>query len=91
MEEFFASGHVALALLGLLLAEGVVLLSLSGRRRGVPAGPLLAFLAAGACLTLALHAALLGQHWGWVALWLGLALPPHLVWIVMAWRHNMDE
>ena len=37
---------------------------------------------------LALRAALLGQDWWWVALWLSLALPAHLAWLALAWRRR---
>ena len=89
MTDFFAGGHVAELLLALLGLEAAVLLALWQRRGlGVPPAPLLAFLAAGACLALALRAALLGQDWGWVALWLSLALPAHLAWLALVWRRR---
>jgi hypothetical protein len=37
---------------------------------------------------LALRAALTGQAWWWVALWLSLALPAHLAWLALAWRRR---
>jgi hypothetical protein len=89
MNDLFASGHVATLLLLVLTVEGVVLLGLwSWRGQGVPPGPLLAFLGSGAFLALALRAALTGQAWWWVALWLSLALPAHLAWLALAWRRR---
>ncbi len=89
MNDLFAGGHVAELLLVVLAVEGLALLWLWRRRgQGVPPGPLLAFLGSGAFLALALRAALLGQAWWWVALWLSLALPAHLAWLAMAWRRR---
>lgn len=86
MDDFFAGGHVAVMLLALLAAEATVLLMLWWwRGSGVPPGPLLAFLGSGACMALALRAALAGQT-QWCAIWLTAALPPHVAWLVLAWR-----
>ena len=41
--------------------------------RGVPPGELLGFLVAGACLVLALRAALTGAAWPMIAVWLALS------------------
>ncbi len=89
MNVFFADGHVAELLLAVLAVEAVALLALWWiRGAGVPPAPLLAFLASGACLTLALRAALTGQGWPWVALWLTVAFPAHLAWLTLAWRRR---
>jgi hypothetical protein len=89
MDDLFASGHVATLLLLVLAVEGAVLLWLWWRRgQGVPPWPLLAFLGSGTFLALALRAALTGQAWWWVALWLSLALPAHLAWLALAWRRR---
>lgn len=89
MTDFFAGGHVAEMLLAVLALEAAVLLGVwRWRGQGVPPAPLLAFLAAGACLALALRAALTGQAWPWVALWLTLAGPAHLAWLALAWRRR---
>ena len=88
MNNLFAGGHVAEMLLVVLGAEADGLLLLwQMRGQGVPPWPLLAFLGAGACLALALRAALLGDHL-WVGIWLAAALPPHLAWLAMAWRRR---
>ena len=61
MTDFFAGGHVATLLLAILGLEAALLLALwRWRGQGVPPAPLLAFLASGAFLALALHAALSG-------------------------------
>ncbi len=88
MDDFFAGGHVATMLLSLLAIEAVGLLLLWWNLgRGVPPAPLLAFLGSGACMALALRAALLGQH-VWVGVWLAVALPPHLAWLILSWRRR---
>ena len=88
MDDFFAGGHVASMLLAVLAAEAAGLLLLWWmRRQGVAPAPLLAFLGSGACMALALRAALLAEH-GWVAAWLAAALPPHLAWLALAWRRR---
>ncbi len=87
MSWLFATGHAADLMLAVLVAQGAALLWLwRARGRGVPPAPLLAFLGAGALLALALRAALTGAHWGWVALFVALALPAQLAWVVLSWR-----
>ncbi len=71
---FFASGHaVDVVLLVVALEFGV----LSVRRRG-PLLDRVLVLAPGACLLLALRAALTGAGWPWVALALAASFPVHL-------------
>jgi hypothetical protein len=77
--ELFASGRAADLALGLLALEAVALVLLLRRRgQGAALPGLLLFLAAGACLLLALRAALVGAAWVWVALPLLGALAAHL-------------
>ncbi len=78
MEGFVASGRIVGPILAIVAIEAIVAaLYLSRNGRGT-AG-LLANFVAGACLLLAVRAALSGQGWGVVALWLTLALPAHLI------------
>ena len=77
MGELFASGGIALLVIALMLAE------LAGaawwtRRQGrpFPAG-LLATLASGACMMLALRAALLQESWTAIAPWLTASFLAH--------------
>ena len=72
--ELFASGRIADLLLGIMLIEGVVLV-LVRRRTGRGPAPLdlACNLAAGACLVLALRAALVGAQWSVVASLLAVA------------------
>ena len=71
---FFRSGHAVDFVLGVVVLEFVVL---SVRRRGPVLNRVLA-LAPGACLLLALRAALTGAGWPWVALALAASFPFHL-------------
>ncbi len=75
MSGFFASGHAVDAVLVFLALEVLVLVLW---RRACLATALLAALP-GALLLLALRAALTGADWRWVALWVALSLPAHLM------------
>jgi hypothetical protein len=77
--RLFANGRAADAILLFMALEYVFLI---WRRRardpwGALLGPLLA-LAPGACLVLAVRAAMTGAGWMWIALWLLASLPFHL-------------
>jgi hypothetical protein len=75
---FFFSGHavdLALAVLALELAWLIL-----WRRRSLRAA--LTVTLPGACLLLALRAALTGAGWVWVAVWLALSLPAHVADLV---------
>jgi hypothetical protein len=69
-----ASGRIAEVALLALVLEGAALVGF-GRR---PAGDTILKLLPGAFLLLALRAALAGDGWPMVALWLTLSLPAHL-------------
>ncbi len=75
---FFRSGHAVDLVLAVILVEFAVL---SVRRRGPMLDRVLA-LAPGACLLLALRAALTGAGWPWVALALAASFPFHLADVV---------
>lgn len=91
MNDFFAADDLPGLLLGVLAIELLVLLLLWRLRGlGVPPAPLLAFLGSGACLTMALRAAMTGQG-AWVAPWLAAALPLHLAWLALAWRRGQGD
>ena len=79
MAELFATGQIVDLILVLVGAEAVLLIALGSRvgaRRRL--GDVLAFLASGACLLLALRVALIGGWWGWIALALTAAFVGHL-------------
>jgi hypothetical protein len=52
----------------------------------LPPGDIVALLAPGACLMLALWAAMAGAWWGWTGLALTAALVAHLVDLARRWR-----
>ena len=76
LADLFASGRIIDAILVLVVAEA----GLIALRPGLfgPRAPLLAGLAAGAGLMLAVRAALAGAPWFWIAAALGAALAAHL-------------
>ena len=59
-------------------------------RRRAAAGVVIGLLP-GACLLLALRAALTGQGWTWIALWLSLSLPAHLFDLARRLREASTE
>ena len=71
---FFRSGHAVDLVLAVIVLEFAWL---SVRRRGPMLDRILA-LAPGACLLLALRAALTGAGWPWVALALAASFPFHI-------------
>lgn len=85
MAWFFASGHAADLAVGFILIEAGVLWRLrdgAGRRRFFRFWP---FLAAGACLMLALRAALVGAPWWCVAFALALSGVAHALDVARRW------
>lgn len=75
MADFFASGHAADLIIGVLLIEAAWL----RLRRGWGWGAIAALLGPAALIVLGLRAALTGADWWWIALPLGLSLPLHLM------------
>jgi hypothetical protein len=86
MREFFSSGLVADVVLAFMFVEGLVLI-LAYRKTGKGIAPLNLFfgLAAGACLVLALRAAMTGAAWHWIAVALLASLAAHVVDIYRRW------
>ncbi|GJD51637.1 hypothetical protein OPKNFCMD_4392 [Methylobacterium crusticola] len=79
MAEWFASGRLIDLVLALVAVEAVLLLAWRRRAGHGPApASLVANLASGACLMLALRAALTGADWRWLALALVGSLIAHL-------------
>jgi hypothetical protein len=87
VSELVASGRIVDLILGFMVLEGLVL-AVWHRRTGRGLAPLdvLANVLAGACLLLALRAALVGAAWFWIALALSAALFAHLFDLVRRWR-----
>jgi hypothetical protein len=75
IEAFFASGHAADLILGVLLMEAVWLRAQRGWRWSAIAG----LLGPAALIVLGLRAALTGAAWWWIALPLAASLPLHLM------------
>ena len=87
MSGLFVSGRAVDLVLAFVALEAALLVWHRRRSgRGVPVGELLAFLLAGACLLLALRAALVGASWQWVALALAGAGAAHLADLRLRWR-----
>jgi hypothetical protein len=87
MEGFFASGRVADLALAMLALEAAALWALrrvAGRGPGL--APLGLGLLSGACLLLALRAALVGAGWAWIGAALAAAGAAQVAWLVQAWR-----
>jgi len=82
MEGLFASGRIVDGILLLVALEALLLLWLSRRTApfaGLSRPALLATLASGAALMLALRAALAGSPWSVIAAWMLAGLVAHLV------------
>ena len=90
MESLFASGRIVDAILGLVALEAVLLAWLF-RRRGWPVSGLIANLAAGAALMLAVREALVGAAWPAVAGWMLAGLVAHLADLGLRVRQARTE
>jgi hypothetical protein len=75
IETFFASGHAADVILGVLLAEAAWLRLRAGWSWGSIAG----LIGPAALIVLGLRAALTDADWWWIALPLAASLPLHLM------------
>jgi hypothetical protein len=75
IEAFFASGHAADVILGVLLIEAAWLRSARRWRWG----EIFALLGPAALIVMGLRAALTGAAWWWIALPLAASLPLHLM------------
>ena len=87
MDALFQSGCIVNLIIGLMVIETAALIAY--RRftgRGIAAAALLANMAAGGCLLLALRAALAGANWTLVAIPVAVALPLHLLDMRSRWN-----
>lgn len=75
IEAFFASGHAADLILGVLLVEAAWLRA----ARRWSWGRVLGLIGPAALIVLGLRAALTGAEWWWIALPLAASLPLHLM------------
>ena len=76
-EALFHSGNIAILIIAIMLAEAVFFARYLRRFPGMLAG-----LAAGACLVLAMRSALLQQHWTSIAIFLSLSFVFHVLEIL---------
>lgn len=84
---WFASGRIVDAILAFMVLEALLLVAYRSRTgRGIATADLLANLAAGATLLLALRAALTGGPWTWVAGALAAALVAHVADLARRWQ-----
>jgi hypothetical protein len=89
MAALFASGQIVWLLLGFMVLEAGALTLYRWRTgNGIAAGALVINLMSGGSLLLALHAALTGQDWRLVGLWLGVSLVAHLADLRQRWVGN---
>lgn len=80
METLFNSGAIVLVILVLVVIEAVLLVLFHRKTgRGLATLPMLANLAAGGCLMLAIRSALLDHSWTIIGLFMALALIAHLI------------
>ena len=80
MAALFDDGSVVLVILVLVAIEAAALLAYRRKTgHGIATLPMLANLAAGGCLMLAIRAALLDHPWTAVGLFMALALIAHLI------------
>lgn len=87
MEALFASGRVADIALCVMILEAIVLYALTARRgQDERFRALLANLAAGACLVIAVRLALVGADWPWIAAALAGSLVTHSLDLVLRLR-----
>jgi len=86
MSALFASGRVVDLILLLMAGETALLVFLQATRRvGIPPRHLIPSLLAGACLLMALRAALTGAGVPSCAMWLLLGLGGHLLDLAVRW------
>lgn len=89
LAELFADGTLPALIAGLVALEALLLFIL-WRRRGVGIAPRALFgsLVSGACLMLAVRAALIEAPWQHVAAWLILSLVAHLADLALRWSRR---
>jgi hypothetical protein len=86
MAELFASGRMIDLILALTVLEGIALaLYHSKTGRGPTPGAVLGTLLPGLFLMLTVRSALIGEEWGWMALYLLAALITHLMDLARRW------
>lgn len=79
MTQFMQSGTIADIVIAVMIVEGLLLFALRSRLRNFRAYDVIAMLAAGLFLVLALRATLTGAGWQWVAIFLTAAFVAHVL------------
>jgi len=79
MTQLMQSGTIADVVIAVMIAEGLLLFALKSRFPGIRGLDVIAILAAGLFLVLALRATLTGAGWQWVAIFLTAAFVAHLL------------
>lgn len=77
MIQLMQTGAIADIVIAVMIVEGLLLLALRSRLRNFRAYEVIAMLAAGLFLVLALRATLTGAGWQWVAIFLTAAYVAH--------------
>lgn len=86
MANLFATGRIVDLIVASMLVELGVLIAIRARtHRGIHPFELAVSLAAGMALLLALRSALVGFSWQHTAMWLGLALMAHVLYLKVRW------
>ncbi|MDX2264170.1 MAG: hypothetical protein NW215_04295 [Hyphomicrobiales bacterium] len=88
MEELFESGRIIDIILGLVALEAAALAFLPLRVR---LSEVWLNLVSGACLMLALRAALTQAGWEWIAMWLAAALVAHAADLIRLRRRSAHD
>ena len=92
MAEFFTTGRIADLILGFMALEAVLLIAYRRQTgKGITVGDLAGNLLPGICLVLALRCALVQAWWGWIALWLTLALFGHVAELRSRWQQPVPR
>jgi hypothetical protein len=87
LEQIVLSGRLVDFALLVLVVESIAVILIHRRTGQGPDAPrVLSNAAAGGTLMLALRAALVGQGWLWITLWLLCALVAHVTDLALRWR-----
>jgi len=87
VQDLFESGRIIDIILGLVAAEALGLwLYRRITGHGIALSNVAFNLVSGFCLMLALRGALVDAWWGWISLWLTLALAAHAADLFRQWR-----
>jgi hypothetical protein len=83
MSMFFSSGHAVDLIIGVLVLEAITLVVMRGPKL---LANVASTIAPGVCLLLALRVSMTGGRWQWIAFWLIISFPAH---IMDLWRRPL--